>query len=154
MPTVSHYLRNGHRNSGFLKWFRNPEIQVRNSGNLGFMVRNSGNHRIRIRISGSHSVRARNSGTHTIKTRNSRTHTSRSRKSYMHDIPVWLVRFYSKFCRLLHFRAVWPECTLLSNQEQEFPESDVADLRNSYFAASWFRNFRHLETDSGIYDIG
>ena len=28
---------------------------------------------------------------------------------------------------------------------KEFPESDVTDSGNSYFAANWFRNFRHWE---------
>ena len=92
---VVHYFRNGYRNSGYLIWFRNPEIHVRNPGNLGFRARNSGNDKIRILNSGSNSVRDRNSVTHTIKTRNSGTHTSRSRNSYMQgdDILVYLLRF-------------------------------------------------------------
>ena len=66
-----------------LRWLRNPEIEARNSGNLGFRARNSGNHGLRIRNSWSHSVRTRNSGTHTNKTRNFASLTSKSRNSYI-----------------------------------------------------------------------
>ena len=57
---VLHYLRNGSRSSGFLIWFWNPDIQVRNSGNQRIRVRNSENHRIRARNSRNHLIRTRN----------------------------------------------------------------------------------------------
>ena len=49
LTTVSHYPRNGCRNSGLWMWFRNPEIQVRNCGNHRIRVRNYGNHQLRAR---------------------------------------------------------------------------------------------------------